>query len=95
VKRTEKIGLKDFLYNRRVPGITSNRCPSGSDRQTNRSARPLALPSTSPTPGPGTRTTPRTKQSPEVIERAQSSRQGNQVHRTDSDPWAISGSRPE
>ncbi|KAH7187647.1 hypothetical protein BKA60DRAFT_404569, partial [Fusarium oxysporum] len=31
--RTGKIGLKDFLYNRRVPGITSNRCPSGSDRQ--------------------------------------------------------------
>ncbi|TVY62404.1 hypothetical protein Focb16_v004328 [Fusarium oxysporum f. sp. cubense] len=32
--RTEKIGLKDFLYNRKVPGISSNRCPCGSDRQT-------------------------------------------------------------
>jgi ribonuclease HI len=32
--RTEKIGLKDFLYNRKVPGISSNRCPCGSNRQT-------------------------------------------------------------
>ncbi|KAF5669922.1 reverse transcriptase [Fusarium denticulatum] len=32
--RTEKIGLNDFLFGRRVPGITSNRCPCGSDRQT-------------------------------------------------------------
>ncbi|KAJ0134437.1 Spliceosome-associated protein 49 [Fusarium oxysporum f. sp. albedinis] len=61
---------------------------------TNSSARPLTLPSTPPTPGPGTGTTPRTQQSPEATERAQCSRQGNQVHRTDSDPWAISGSRP-
>ncbi|KAG6979043.1 RNA-directed DNA polymerase from mobile element jockey [Fusarium oxysporum f. sp. conglutinans] len=32
--RAEKIGLKDFLYNRKVPGISSNKCPCGSDRQT-------------------------------------------------------------
>ncbi|KAG7403339.1 hypothetical protein Forpe1208_v016515 [Fusarium oxysporum f. sp. rapae] len=32
--RTEKIGFNDFLFGRRVPGITSNRCPCGSDRQT-------------------------------------------------------------
>ncbi|RKL20549.1 hypothetical protein BFJ72_g15022 [Fusarium proliferatum] len=32
--RTEKIGFKDFLYNRKVPGVTSNRCFCGSDRQT-------------------------------------------------------------
>ncbi|TXB97394.1 hypothetical protein FocTR4_00012049 [Fusarium oxysporum f. sp. cubense] len=61
---------------------------------TNGSACPPALPPAPPTSGPGTRTTPRMQQSPEVTERAQSSRQGNQVHRTDSDPWAISGSRP-
>ena len=30
--RTEKIGFNDFLFGRRVPGITSNRCPCGSDR---------------------------------------------------------------
>ncbi|KAF4442705.1 reverse transcriptase [Fusarium austroafricanum] len=32
--RTEKIGLKDFLYNQKVSGITNNRCSCGSDRQT-------------------------------------------------------------
>ncbi|KAK1973377.1 hypothetical protein LZ30DRAFT_743765 [Colletotrichum cereale] len=53
--RTEKIGLQDFLFSRRVPGI---------------------------------RSPPRTTQSPGHTERAQSSRQGNQVHRTDRDPWA-------
>jgi ribonuclease HI len=32
--RTEKIGLKDFLFNRRVPGVTSPRCECGERRQT-------------------------------------------------------------
>ncbi|KAF5232691.1 hypothetical protein FANTH_12862 [Fusarium anthophilum] len=32
--RTDKIGLNDFLFGRRVPKVTSNRCPCGSDRQT-------------------------------------------------------------
>ncbi|KAK1973649.1 hypothetical protein LZ30DRAFT_742879, partial [Colletotrichum cereale] len=59
--RTEKIGLQDFLFSRRVPDITSANCQSP----------------------------PRTTQSPGHTERAQSSRQGNQIHRTDRDPWAI------
>lgn len=32
--RTGKIGLADFLYKRRVPGITSPACPCGWHRQT-------------------------------------------------------------
>jgi hypothetical protein len=32
--RTEKIGLRDFLFTRRVPGITSSRCQCGERRQT-------------------------------------------------------------
>jgi hypothetical protein len=32
--RTEKIGLKDFLFNRRVPGITDANCPCGEGQQT-------------------------------------------------------------
>ena len=32
--RTEKIGLKDFLFNRRVPGIADPRCECGERRQT-------------------------------------------------------------
>jgi hypothetical protein len=32
--RTEKIGLKDFLYKRKVPSITSPICPCGRGRQT-------------------------------------------------------------
>jgi ribonuclease HI len=32
--RTEKIGFNDFLFNRRVPGITSPRCECGERRQT-------------------------------------------------------------
>jgi ribonuclease HI len=32
--RTEKIGFKDFLFNRRVPGVTSPRCECGERRQT-------------------------------------------------------------
>jgi hypothetical protein len=32
--RTEKIGLRDFLYRRRVPGITSSACVCGWSRQT-------------------------------------------------------------
>ena len=32
--RTEKIGLNDFLFSRRVPGITSPRCECGERRQT-------------------------------------------------------------
>lgn len=32
--RTEKIGLQDFLFNRRVPGITNANCPCREGRQT-------------------------------------------------------------
>jgi ribonuclease HI len=32
--RTEKIGLKDFLFQRRVPGHTDSKCDCGSRRQT-------------------------------------------------------------
>jgi hypothetical protein len=32
--RTEKIGLNDFLFNRRVPDVTSSRCECGERRQT-------------------------------------------------------------
>ncbi len=32
--RTEKIGLKDFLYHRKVPEISDPRCPCGEGRQT-------------------------------------------------------------
>jgi hypothetical protein len=32
--RTEKIGLKDFLFNRRVPGIDNPSCKCGERRQT-------------------------------------------------------------
>lgn len=32
--RTEKIGLKDFLFNRRVPGFSNARCHCGARRQT-------------------------------------------------------------
>lgn len=32
--RTEKIGFNDFLFTRRVPGITSPRCDCGARRQT-------------------------------------------------------------
>jgi ribonuclease HI len=32
--RTEKIGLKDFLFDQRVPGVTSPRCECGERRQT-------------------------------------------------------------
>jgi ribonuclease HI len=32
--RTEKIGLRDFLFARRVPGVTSSRCQCGERRQT-------------------------------------------------------------
>lgn len=56
---------------------------------TNGIARPLAMPQVPTTPTPGTRTPSRKDQSPGNTEQAQSSRKGNQVHRTDSDPWAI------
>ena len=32
--RTEKIGLNDFLFARRVPDVTSPRCDCGARRQT-------------------------------------------------------------
>ena len=32
--RNEKIGLNDFLFARRVPGVTSPRCDCGARRQT-------------------------------------------------------------
>jgi hypothetical protein len=32
--RTEKIGFNDFLFNRRVPDVTSPRCDCGARRQT-------------------------------------------------------------
>ncbi|QRC93973.1 hypothetical protein JI435_429910 [Parastagonospora nodorum SN15] len=32
--RTEKIGLNDFLFNRRVPEVISPRCACGERRQT-------------------------------------------------------------
>ena len=32
--RTEKIGLNDFLFTRRVPDVTSPRCECGERRQT-------------------------------------------------------------
>ncbi|KAH7109025.1 hypothetical protein EDB81DRAFT_673095 [Dactylonectria macrodidyma] len=32
--RTEKIGMNDFLFKRRVPGITDPRCDCGEGRQT-------------------------------------------------------------
>lgn len=32
--RTEKIGLKDFLFSRKVPDVTSSRCECGAIRQT-------------------------------------------------------------
>ncbi|KAL6165128.1 hypothetical protein ACJQWK_08372 [Exserohilum turcicum] len=32
--RTEKIGLRDFLFTQRVPGVTSSRCQCGERRQT-------------------------------------------------------------
>jgi hypothetical protein len=32
--RTEKIGLNDFLFNRRVPEVISPRCECGERRQT-------------------------------------------------------------
>jgi hypothetical protein len=32
--RTEKIGLRDFLYQRRVPEITDPHCVCGEGRQT-------------------------------------------------------------
>jgi hypothetical protein len=32
--RTEKIGLKDFLFNRRVPDATDNKCTCREGRQT-------------------------------------------------------------
>ncbi|EDU49145.1 predicted protein [Pyrenophora tritici-repentis Pt-1C-BFP] len=32
--RTKKIGLRDFLFTQRVPGVTSSRCQCGERRQT-------------------------------------------------------------
>lgn len=32
--RTEKIGLKDFLFRRRVPGVTKFKCEGGERQQT-------------------------------------------------------------
>jgi hypothetical protein len=32
--RTEKIGLRDFLFTQRVPGVTNSRCQCGERRQT-------------------------------------------------------------
>ena len=32
--QTEKISLNDFLFNRRVPNVTSSRCECGERRQT-------------------------------------------------------------
>ena len=34
--RTEKIGLKSFLYNRRVPGVEKESCECGANKQTAR-----------------------------------------------------------
>ena len=34
--RTEKIGLKSFLYNRRVPGVEEESCECGANKQTAR-----------------------------------------------------------
>ena len=32
--RTEKIGLRDFLFSRRVPDVTDDKCPCREGRQT-------------------------------------------------------------
>jgi delta 1-pyrroline-5-carboxylate dehydrogenase len=66
--RTEKIGLKDFLFSRRVPGVPDPRCDC---RTTNRGPCPAVLPQVQGHPERGTRPLSGTKQPPSYPELTQ------------------------